>query len=114
MVLLREPPTQPPSVRRPALRVPGNLEQRADSTQAPPSCCLNQQGQLIERKGLDRRLHGRTLVGPPSPTAKEASPFRLGVQRIPRPDSGDPGKDKFGAPGETPGTNILGYFQLAI
>jgi hypothetical protein len=114
MALLREPQTQPPSIRRPPPRVPGNLERRADSTRAPPSCCPDQQGQLIKGKGFDRSLCGRTLAGPPSPIAEETSSSGLGVQRIPRPDMGDPGNDKSIAHVETPGRNILGYFQLAI
>jgi hypothetical protein len=43
----------------------------------------HQQGQLIEGKGLDRSLRGRTLAGPPSSTTEETSPSGLGVHRIP-------------------------------
>jgi hypothetical protein len=59
-------------------------------------------------------MRARTLAGPPSPTAEETSPSGVGVQRIPRPDSGDLGKDNSGAHVETLGRNILGHFQLAI
>jgi hypothetical protein len=84
------------------------------STRAPPSCCPDQQGQLIEGKRLDRSLRDRPLAGPSCPIAEETGPSGLGVQRIPRPDSGIIGNDNFGAPTETPGRNILGHFQLAI
>jgi hypothetical protein len=76
----------------------------------PQVAALTNKVNSLKEKGLDRSLRGRTLAGPPSPTTEEASPSKLGVQRIRRPDLGDPGKDKSGAPVETPRRNILGYF----
>jgi hypothetical protein len=46
----------------------------------------------LKEKRLDESLRSCTLAGPPSPTVEETSPSGLGVQQIPRPDSGVPEK----------------------
>jgi hypothetical protein len=92
----------------------GTWSEEPTPLKLPQVAALTNKINLLKEKRLDESLRGHTLADSQSQTAEEASSSWLGVQRIPGPDLGIPGKDNSGAPAKTLGRNVLGHFQLAI